>query len=71
MLGLPWAKGEGQPAAGFPALSGQNADYLVQQLEAFREGQRGGGYNGMMHGVSQGMTTDDMKAVSSYISGLH
>ncbi len=64
-------KGEGQPAAGFPALSGQNVDYLVQQLESFREGQRGGGYNGMMHGVSQGMSTDDMKAVSSYISGLH
>lgn len=64
-------KGEGNRLAGFPALSGQNPDYLLAQLQAFREGQRGGGYNGMMHGVSVGMTTEDMKAVSSYISGLH
>lgn len=63
--------GAGNTLAGFPALSGQNPDYVVAQLQAFREGQRGGGYNGMMHGVSQGMTTDDMKAVASYISGLH
>jgi cytochrome c553 len=64
-------QGEGNRFAAFPALSGQNADYLVQQLTAFREGQRGGGYNDMMHSVTQEMSTDDMKAVSSYISGLH
>ena len=63
--------GAGNRLAGFPHLAGQNPDYVVAQLQAFREGQRGGGYNGMMHDVSLGMTTDDMKAVASYISGLH
>lgn len=64
-------KGEGNALAGFPALAGQTPDYIVSQLQAFREGQRQGGMNDMMHGVATGMTTDDMKAVASYISGLH
>lgn len=64
-------KGEGNGPAGFPALAGQNPDYLIAQLQAFREGQRTGGINDMMHGVTAGMSTDDMKAVASYISGLH
>ncbi len=64
-------QGEGNALAGFPALAGQNAEYVLTQLQAFREGQRDGGYNGMMHGVTAEMSTDDMKAVASYISGLH
>lgn len=65
-------QGEGNELANFPKLSGQHAEYVVAALKAYREGdERDGGPNNMMHGVTHHMTTYDMKAVASYIQGLH
>jgi cytochrome c553 len=64
-------QGEGNELAAFPKLSGQNALYVVNSLKAFKEGERAGGPNGMMHSVVHHMTTYDMEAVASYIQGLH
>ncbi len=65
------AQGEGNELANFPKLSGQHALYVAQSLRAFKEGEREGGPNDMMHSVVHHMTTYDMEAVASYIQGLH
>lgn len=64
-------RGEGNYAANFPALSGQNAGYIVEQLHAFRTGVRKGGVNDMMAHVVERISEEEVQAVASYISGLH
>ena len=64
-------KGEGNTAANFPMLSGQNAGYIAAQLHAFRSGTRKGGVNDMMAHVVERMSEEEIKAVASYVSGLH
>lgn len=64
-------KGEGNGLANFPRIGGQNAEYIVSQLNAFRSGARGPGANHMMKDVADRMTDEEITAVSSYISGLH
>ncbi|MDH4561791.1 c-type cytochrome [Pseudomonas sp. BN411] len=34
-------RGQGNPALGAPRLAGQQADYLLQQLQGFKDGRRG------------------------------
>lgn len=63
--------GLGNAPARFPVLSGQNAEYVADQLKAFRAGTRGNDLNGMMHGVTAKMNDQEIAAVASYISGLH
>jgi len=64
-------RGHGNPAASIPALSGQHAQYTELQLNAFATKQRSGGLNKMMHEVAVTMSEEEIKAVSSYIQGLH
>jgi cytochrome c553 len=64
-------RGEGNYAANYPALSGQNAAYIVEQLHAFRTGTRKGGVNDMMAHVVERISEEEVQAVASYISGLH
>lgn len=63
--------GEGNEAAKFPKLAGQHATYIENQLIAFRDGKRKNSPNGMMESISHRMSSDEMKAVSSYVEGLH
>lgn len=64
--------GKGNSMAGFPALSGQHADYIAAQLRAFREGERtNDGDAKMMRSVAFRLTNKEIDAVASYISGLH
>jgi cytochrome c553 len=63
--------GAGNPAAGFPALSGQHATYTVKALNDFRSGARATDQNGMMGDIAAKMSDDDIKAVADYIAGLH
>jgi cytochrome c553 len=62
--------GKGIPSAGFPALAGQNAQYLKIQLEAFRNGSRNNDLNGMMQGVAANLTDEEITALSQYSSSL-
>lgn len=64
-------KGLGNNPAGFPALSGQHAQYLKDQLHAFKEGKRQNDMAGMMRLVVGRMSDAEIEAVSSYIEGLH
>lgn len=63
--------GAGNPAANFPLLSGQHTDYLVKALKDFRDGKRTNDLNGMMQDIAGKMNDREIKAVASYISGLH
>lgn len=64
-------KGAGNPAAKFPSLSGQHAAYVAKALKDFRSGARANDANGMMRDIAARMTDAEIKAVSSYVSGLH
>ena len=59
--------GEGQPAAVIPRLAGQSAEYLERQLNAFASGER---KNTIMQAQVQGMSPDDMHAVTSYYASM-
>ena len=65
------ATGAGNPAASYPSLSGQHAEYTKIQLLAFRDNKRTNDTNKAMQIVSEKMTTDEIDAVSNYIQGLH
>lgn len=64
--------GSGNPLAGFPRLSGQQVDYVVDQLRAYREGLRttDDAYSGMMRQTVANLTDGELAAVANYIHGL-
>ncbi|MGM0564657.1 MAG: c-type cytochrome [Pseudomonadota bacterium] len=63
--------GKGNGPAGFPALSGQHADYTYNQLMAFKKGERETDANAMMRNAVKLMSEEQMRAVSEYIEGLY
>lgn len=63
-------RGEGNAEAGFPALAGQQQDYVVSQLQAFRAGKRTNDEH-IMQDISAHLNDESIVAVASYISGLH
>lgn len=74
------AKGDGMPAAGFPALAGQHAAYTEKQLKAFRAAGRedevgarrdNDGETMMMRATAARLSDNEIKALSSYINGLY
>lgn len=70
-IGCHGPTGSGNPAAMYPALSGQNLAYVDSTLKAFRSGSRANDPNQMMRLVAHRMTDDEIAAVSNYIQGLH
>lgn len=64
-------QGTGNAQAGFPVLSGQNAPYTIQQLQAFKDKTRHNDLNSIMQDISARMDKNDMEAVAYYIQGLH
>ena len=53
-----------------PAIGGQHATYLVNQLKAFRSGERKNDVGGVMRKIVAKMTDEQIEAVSSYIESL-
>ena len=70
-IGCHGPAGKGNPAALFPALSGQHAKYVETQLHAFKAGERDNDAAKMMRNTASSMTEQEIKAVASYIQGLH
>lgn len=63
--------GAGNPAAGYPRLGGQHAEYNSLQLNAYRAGERKQGAKGlMMSQVAADLTDEEIAALASYINGL-
>ena len=64
--------GQGNAPAGFPHVGGQHASYIEKQLTDFREGDRtNDGDSMIMRGIAAKMSNKDIKALASYIQGLH
>lgn len=63
--------GAGNPAAKFPALSGQHAKYTAKALNDFASGARNNDPQGMMRDVAGKLKADEIKAVAEYIAGLN
>lgn len=63
--------GAGNPAAKFPALGSQQADYVVKTMKDFRSGARGNDPAKMMRDIAGRMSDKEIEAVASYIAGLH
>jgi len=64
--------GSGNGPAGFPALSGQYADYIAVSLRAFRNDERtNDGDTRIMRDVASRLSDKEIDAVASYASGLH
>lgn len=64
--------GKGVAAAGYPALQGQHATYVVAQLKAYRAGSRTTDQpqNRMMRDVANRLTDAQIEAVAQYVQGL-
>ena len=65
--------GMGNPPASFPRVSGQHASYVFNTLEAYASGDRrsDADLNQMMRNVTETLLEDEMKALASYMQGLH
>ena len=71
-MGCHGPSGAGNPAALYPALRGQHARYVEIQLHGFAEGKRvNENAKKMMQLLSSRMTNREIRAVASYIQGLH
>jgi cytochrome c553 len=71
-MGCHGPKGKGNPAAKYPAVSGQHADYMLKQLKDYKSGARMPKGNAMiMRDIALKMSEDEMKAVANYTQGLY
>ena len=71
-MGCHGPNGAGNPAALYPALRGQHAKYTENQLHGFAEGRRvNENAKKMMQILATRMTNREIRAVASYIQGLH
>ncbi|MGD2055970.1 MAG: c-type cytochrome [Gammaproteobacteria bacterium] len=71
-MGCHGPNGAGNPAAGYPALRGQHAAYIENQLRGFASGNRvNENARKMMQILASRMTDREIRSVASYIQGLH
>ena len=71
-MGCHGPKGAGNPDANYPALRGQHAKYVENQLHGFAEGNRINENSiKMMQIIASRMTNKEIRAVASYVQGLH
>ncbi len=69
-MGCHAPSGKGNGPAGWPSLIGQHPDYIVTQLQAFKQGTRANDTGRMMRNVSARMSEMEMKAVAAYMAGI-
>lgn len=63
--------GRGNPAAKYPSIGGQMAEYTAIQLKAFKSETRANDTNNVMRSIAAKMTNDEIDAIADYIEGLH
>jgi cytochrome c553 len=62
--------GDGNPAAMFPRVAGQHAQYIANQLRLFRDSSRANDAGRMMRNIARRMTDEEIQAVSEFMAGL-
>jgi len=64
--------GNGLNQAGFPAVSGQQINYLQTTLKDYRSNARNAGnYASVMQAVAVNLSDSDIEAVANYMHGLY
>ena len=69
-MGCHSPSGKGNGPAGWPSLKGQYPEYIVTQLQAFKQGTRANDPGKMMGNLVGRMSEMEMKAVAAYIAGI-
>jgi cytochrome c553 len=72
-IGCHGPTGHGNPLASFPRISNQHAAYVTKTLGQYAAGERKSDVdkNQMMRNVAGLLLDDEVKAVASYVQGLH
>ena len=52
----------------YPKLNGQNKEYLVSALKAYKTGQRTGGFAAVMNAQSANLSEADIEALAEFYS---
>ena len=63
--GIP---GGGTEIGAYPRLGGQHMAYVVDQMKAYKTGQR---KNAIMEDIAKRMTEEELNSVANFIQGLH
>lgn len=63
--------GEGNAQAGFPALSGQQPEYIAAQLKAYQSRIRRNDPHEIMRTIAMKLTEEDIQALANYCAGLY
>lgn len=58
----------GKGMASFPALNGQDAEYISSRLETYRAGEKVGSNSSLMIPNASNLSDDDIANLSAYIS---
>lgn len=69
-MGCHSPSGKGNGPAGWPSLAGQHPQYIVTQLQNFKEGLRANDTGRMMRNVVVRMSDAEMEAVANYVAGI-
>ena len=69
-MGCHAPSGEGNGPAGWPSLKGQHPQYIVAQLQSFKQGARANDTGKMMRNAVSRMSDQEMEAVAAYIAGI-
>lgn len=64
-------RGQGLASAQTPRVSGQQAEYIVSQLQAYRSGKRCTDPNRIMRTIAARLSDEEIHAVANYIQGLY
>ncbi len=54
----------------YPNLAGQNEEYLVSALKAYRSKERQGGSAALMHAMAANLSDDDIANLAAYYASL-
>ena len=63
--GIP---GGGTEIGAYPRLGGQHMSYVVDQMKAYKTGQR---KNAIMEDIAKRLTEEELNSVANFIQGLH
>lgn len=54
----------------YPNLAGQNEEYLVSALKAYRSKERQGGNSALMHAMAANLSDEDIADLAAYFASL-
>ena len=63
--------GAGNPAAKYPSLRGQHADYTENQLLSYRDETRDTDQQMMMRSIAAKLSDEEINQLAKYVSALH